>query len=70
MTQYRINGEKRKFMRKSPIIVDHDMEKEEAERMLIELRKENPLWEFWIEEQEFIDGKVQEGIRPEPQLPV
>jgi len=44
------------------------MEKEEADRMLIELRSEMPLWNFRIEEQDFID--VQESVRSEPKLPV
>jgi hypothetical protein len=61
MTWFQIKGERRDFMRQPSIIIDHDMTKEEAERMLIELKSEMPLWDFFIEEQEFID-EVQEGI--------
>ena len=57
-------------MRQPSILIDHDMTKEEAQRMLIELKSEMPLWDFFMEEQEFIDGQVQEGVRPEPKLPV
>ena len=38
--------------------------------MLIELRSEMPLWNFRIEEQEFIDGQVQTGIRSESKFSV
>jgi hypothetical protein len=68
MTWYCIKGERRGFTPQPSIIIDSDMEKEEADSMLIELRSEMPLWNFRIEEQEFID--VQESVRSEPKLPV
>lgn len=57
-------------MRQPSILIDHDMTKEEADSMLQELKSEIPFWDFFMEEQEFIDGQVQEGVRPEPKLPV
>lgn len=69
MTWFQIKGERRDFMRQPSIIIDHDMTQEEAERMLVELKSEMPLWDFFIEEQEFVD-EVQEGVRAEPKLPV
>ena len=57
-------------MRQPSILIDHDMTKEEAQRMLIELKSEMPLWDFFMEEQEFVDGKIQEGFCPEPKLSV
>ena len=56
-------------MRQPSILIDHDMTKEEAERMLIELKSEMPLWDFFMEEQEFVD-EVQEGVCAEPKLSV
>ena len=70
MTWHQIKGERRDFMRQPSIIIDQDMTKEEAERMLIELKSEMPLWDFFIEEQEFVDGQVQEGVCAEPKLSV
>lgn len=71
MTLYQIKGERRSFMRQPSIIIDEGMEKEEADNMLIELKSEMPLWDFFVEEQEFVDaGTVQEGVRPEPKLQV
>ena len=69
MTWHQIKGERRDFMRQPSIIIDQDMTKEEAERMLIELKSEMPLWDFFMEEQEFVD-EVQEGVCAEPKLPV
>jgi len=69
MTWFQIKGERRDFMRQPSIIIDHDMTKEEAERMMIELKSEMPLWDFFIEEQEFVD-EVQEGVRAEPKFSV
>ncbi len=69
MTWFQIKGERRDFMRQPSIIIDHDMTKEEAEHMLIELKSEMPLWDFFMEEQEFVD-EVQEGVCAEPKLSV
>ena len=70
MTWYQIKGERREFQRQPSILIDQDMTKEEADSMLQELKSEIPLWDFFMEEQEFIDGQVQEGVRPEPKLQV
>lgn len=69
MTWFQIKGERRDFMRQPSILIDQDMTKEEAERMLIELKSEMPLWDFFMEEQEFVD-EVQEGVCAEPKLSV
>jgi hypothetical protein len=50
-------------MRQPSILIDQDMTKEEADRMMIELKLEMPFWDFFMEEQEFVDGKIQEGLR-------
>lgn len=70
MTWYQIRGERREFQRQPSILIDQDMTKEEADSMLIELKSEMPLWDFFMEEQEFVDGKIQEGFCPEPKLSV
>jgi len=70
MTWFQIRGERREFMRQPSILIDQDMTKEEADRMMIELKSEMPLWDFFIEEQEFVDGQIQEGVRSEPKLSV
>lgn len=62
MTYYMIKGERRSFAPQPSIIIDSDMEKEEAESMAIDLKSEMPLWNFRIEEQEFVDEEVQKGI--------
>jgi hypothetical protein len=64
MTWYQIRGERREFQRQPSILIDQDMTKEEADSMLQELKSEMPLWDFFMEEQEFIDGQIQEGLRP------
>jgi len=69
MTWFQIKGERRDFMRQPSILIDQNMTKEEAERMLIELKSEMPLWDFFMEEQEFVD-EVQEGVCAEPKLSV
>ena len=69
MTWYQIKGERREFQRQPSILIDQDMTKEEAERMLIELKSEMLLWDFFMEEQEFVD-EVQEGVCAEPKLSV
>ena len=66
MTWYQIRGERREFQRQPSILIDQDMTKEEADSMLIELKSEMPLWDFFMEEQEFVDGQIQEGLRSEP----
>ena len=70
MTWYQIRGERRDFMRQPSILIDQDMTKEEADSMFIKLKSEMPLWDFFMEEQEFVDGQVQEGVCAEPKLPV
>jgi len=70
MTWYQIRGERREFQRQPSILIDQDMTKEEADRMLIELKSEMPLWDFFMEEQEFVDGQVQEGFRSKSKLSV
>ena len=67
---YQIKGEQRGFLGMGSMLIDKNMEKEEAESMLGELRNEMPLWHFWIEEQEFIDEEVQQGVRSKPELSV
>ena len=69
MTWHQIKGERRDFMRQPSIIIDQDMTKEEAYSMFIELKSEMPLWDFFMEEQEFVD-EVQEGVCAEPKLSV
>ena len=69
MTWYQIKGERRDFMRQPSILIDQDMTKEEADSMFIELKSEMPLWDFFMEEQEFVD-EVQEGVCAEPKLSV
>ena len=69
MTWYQIRGERRDFMRQPSILIDQDMTKEEADSMFIELKSEMPLWDFFMEEQEFVD-EVQEGVCAEPKLSV
>ena len=69
MTWYQIRGERRDFMRQPSILIDQDMTKEEAYSMFIELKSEMPLWDFFMEEQEFVD-EVQEGVCAEPKLSV
>jgi hypothetical protein len=52
------------------MLIDNNMEREEAEYMLGELKNELPLWQFWLVEQEFVDEKVQQGVRAQPELSV
>ena len=69
MTWYQIKGERRDFMRQPSILIDQDMTKEEADSMFIKLKSEMPLWDFFMEEQEFVD-EVQEGVCAEHKLSV
>ena len=69
MIWYQIRGERRDFMRQPSILIDQDMTKEEADSMFIKLKSEMPLWDFFMEEQEFVD-EVQEGVCAEPKLSV
>lgn len=58
---YCIKGEKRRFGKAEPIIIDDNMELDEAKLMVEVLKKDHPLWKFWIEEQ---NEEIQEGVRP------
>lgn len=58
---YCIKGEKRRFGKSEPIIIDDNMELDEAKLMVEVLKKDHPLWKFWIEEQ---NEEIQEGVRP------
>lgn len=66
MTYYRLMGEQRGFLSRGSMVIDENMEKEEAEELLAVVRSEMPLWQFWLVEQEFIDEKVPQSIRSEP----
>jgi hypothetical protein len=63
-------GEQRGFLSRGFMLIDDNMELNEAEYMLGELKNEMPLWQFWLVEQEFIDEKVQQGICTKPELSV
>jgi hypothetical protein len=63
-------GEQRGFLSRGSMLIDDNMELNEAEYMLGELKNEMPLWQFWLVEQEFIDEKVQQGICTKPELSV
>ena len=67
---YQIMGEQRGFLSRGSMLIDDTMELEEAEYMLGELRNEMPLWQFWLVEQEFVDEKIQQGVRAQPELSV
>lgn len=67
---YQIMGEQRGFLSRGFMLIDDNMELNEAEYMLGELKNEMPLWQFWLVEQEFIDEKVQQGICTKPELSV
>lgn len=68
MTYYRLMGEQRGFLARGPMVIDENMELEEAEELLYVVRKEMPLWQFWLVEQEFVDEKVPTGVRSESEL--
>jgi len=63
-------GEQRGFLSRGSMLIDNNMEREEAEYMLGELKNELPLWQFWLVEQEFVDEKIQQGVRAQPELSV
>jgi|GEM_PF-3477228 len=67
---YQIMGEQRGFLSRGSMLIDNNMEREEAEYMLGELKNELPLWQFWLVEQEFVDEKIQQGVRAQPELSV
>ena len=67
---YQIMGEQRGFLSRGSMLIDDNMELNEAKYMLGELKNEMPLWQFWLVEQEFIDEKVQQGICTKPELSV
>ena len=50
------------------MLIDENMEHDEAVELLQIVKSEMPLWQFWLEEQEFIDEKIQPSVCPEPKL--
>jgi len=68
MTYYRLMGEQRGFLSRGSMLIDEGMEYDEAAQLLTDVKSEMPLWQFWLEEQEFVDEKVQPSICPEPEL--
>ena len=60
---YMIKGEQRNFLMGPSMVIDTDLEIEEAQKMILELKSEMPLWHFWMEEQEFIDEIVPQSVR-------
>lgn len=68
MTYYRLMGEQRGFLSRGSMLIDEGMEYDEAVQLLADVKSEMPLWQFWLEEQEFVDEKVQPSICPEPEL--
>jgi hypothetical protein len=67
MTYYRLMGEQRGFLARGSMLIDENLEYDEAVELLQDVKSEMPLWKFWLIEQEFIDEKVQSGIRSEPE---
>jgi len=67
MTYYRLMGEQRGFLSRGSMLIDEGMEYDEAIELLQIVKSEMPLWEFWLIEQEFIDGEVQESVCSEPE---
>lgn len=70
MTYYRLMGEQRGFLSRGSMLIDENLEYDEAVELLQDVKSEMPLWKFWLVEQEFIDEKVQSGIRTEPEFSV
>ena len=70
MTYYRLMGEQRGFLSRGSMLIDENLEYDEAVKLLQDVKNEMPLWKFWLVEQEFIDEKVQSGIRTEPESSV
>jgi len=68
MTYYRLMGEQRGFLSRGSMLIDEGMEHDEAVELLQIVKSEMPLWQFWLEEQEFIDEKIQPSVCPEPKL--
>ena len=68
MTYYRLMGEQRGFLSRGSMLIDEGMEHDEAVEFLQIVKSEMPLWQFWLEEQEFVDEKVQPSVCPEPEL--
>lgn len=68
MTYYRLMGEQRGFLSRGSMLIDEGMEYDEAAQLLADVKSEMPLWQFWLEEQEFVDEKVQPSVCPEPKL--
>jgi hypothetical protein len=68
MTYYRLMGEQRGFLSRGSMLIDENMEHDEAVELLQIVRSEMPLWQFWLEEQEFVDEKVQPSVCPKPEL--
>ena len=67
---YQIMGEQRGFLSRGSMLIDNNMELNEAEYMLGELKNEMPLWQFWLVEQEFVDEEIQQGICTKPEFSV
>ena len=67
---YQIMGEQRGFLSRGSMLIDDNMELNEAEYMLGELKNEMPLWQFWLVEQEFVDEEIQQGICTKPEFSV
>ena len=70
MTYYRLMGEQRGFLSRGSMLIDENLEYDEAVELLQDVKSEMPLWKFWMVEQEFIDEKVQQGICTKPELSV
>lgn len=70
MTYYRLMGEQRGFLSRGSMLIDENLEYDEAVELLQDVKSEMPLWKFWLVKQEFIDEKVQSGIRTEPEFSV
>ena len=68
MTYYRLMGEQRGFLSRGSMLIDEGIEYDEAAQLLADVKSEMPLWQFWLEEQEFVDEKIQPSVCPEPKL--
>lgn len=51
MCSFLIKGEKRAFNART-IVIDENMDRQEADDMVAILKKDHPSWKFWVEEQE------------------
>jgi hypothetical protein len=63
-------GEQRGFLSRGSMLIDEGMEHDEAVELLQIFKSEMPLWQFWLAEQEFIDGEIQESVCSEPESSV